>query len=155
MNTGLIVLHCWEDMQNPIELEAMSKIKTVLADTRLPVLGSVITRQDIRDLIPNCVHEDIMIASNRHIIEQWVKKHKINNIVLAGFHYNLCIRQLESRLFELCESMGKDWNNDFKVQVLQDCTAAVIDDEVFNMAQYRKVGETHNLITLTQWTNIS
>lgn len=151
MNTGIIVLHCWEEMLHPIELQVMENIKTLLSKNKLPVLGSMITRQDIRQLIPNCVAEDLMEIANKKIVRQWLIQHEINNVVLIGLHYNLCMRQLESRLYELCQDMGKDWNNDFTVQVIEDCTAAAMEDEVYTMQQYKNIGETHSLITLEKW----
>ena len=153
MNTGIMVLHCWDEMRHPIELDVMENIKTLLWHNKLPVLGSVITRHDIKQLIPNCVAEDLMLMPNKKIIKQWLIDHDINNVVLVGLHYNLCMRQLETRLSELCEEMGKRWNNDFTVQVIEDCTAAALEDKVYTMQQYKQLGETHNLITLKQWTN--
>ena len=153
MNTGIMVLHCWAEMRHPIEMAVMENIKTLLSNNKLPVLGSVITRQDIKQLIPNCVTEDLMDNTNKKVIKQWLIDHDVNNVVLVGLHYNLCIRQLESRLNELCEEMGKSWNNDFTVQVITDCTAAVLDDKVYDMQQYKEMGETHNLISLERWTN--
>ena len=153
MSTGIMVLHCWDEMRHPIELDVMENIKTLLWHNKLPVLGSVITRQDIKQLIPNCVTEDLMEEPNKKIIKEWLIKHDINNVVLVGLHYNLCMRQLESRLTELCEEMGKRWNNDFNVQVIEDCTAAALEDKVYTMQEYKQLGETHNLVTLKQWTN--
>ena len=153
MNTGIMVLHCWAEMRHPIEMTVMENIKTLLSHNKLPVLGSVITRQDIKQLIPNCVTEDLMDHTNKKVIKQWLIDHDVNKVVLVGLHYNLCIRQLESRLYELCEEMGKSWNNDFTVQVITDCTAAVLDDKVYDMQQYKEMGETHNLISLERWTN--
>ena len=153
MNTGIMVLHCWDEMRHPIELDVIENIKTLLWHNKLPVLGSVITRQDIRKLIPNCVTEDLMEEPNKKIIKEWLLDNDINNVVLVGLHYNLCMRQLESRLSELCEEMGKRWNNDFNVQVIEDCTAASLENKVYTMQQYKQLGETHNLITLKQWTS--
>ena len=148
-----MVVICWDEMRHPIELDVMENIKTLLWHNKLPVLGSVITRQDIKQLISNCVTEDLMEEPNKKIIKEWLIKHDINNVVLVGLHYNLCMRQLESRLTELCEEMGKRWNNDFNVQVIEDCTAAALEDKVYTMQEYKQLGETHNLVTLKQWTN--
>ena len=153
MNTGIIVLHCWDEMRHPVELNAMENIKILLANSKLPVLGSVITRQDIKQLIPNCVDEDLMKEENKPIIKQWLSENDLDTVILVGLHYNLCIRQLESRLFELCEEMGRSWNNNFTVKVIEDCTAASMEDKIYAMLQYEQIGETHNLTTLQQWTS--
>ena len=153
MNTGIMVLHCWDEMRHPTELAVIEKIKTVLAATKLPIIGSVITRQDVKELVPHCVTEDLMKETNKNIIKEWLDAHSIDHVVLVGLHYNLCLRQLETRLSELCEEMGKRWNNDFVVQVIEDCTAAAVENKVYTMSQYKQLGETHNLITLKQWTN--
>ena len=153
MNTGMIVLHCWEDMKHPTELKVIENIKTVLVNSNLPIMGSVITREDVKVLIPHCVEQDLMLDEHKDILEKWVNKHQLQKVLLIGLHYNLCVRQLETRLFELCKDMGRDWNNNFQVQVIEDCTAASVENKIYTMQQYKHIGETHNLITMEQWTN--
>ena len=153
MNTGVIVLHCWEDMQHPTELKVIENIKTVLGNSNLPIMGSVITREDVKALIPHCVEQDLMLDDNKDILKKWIIKHQLQKVFLIGLHYNLCVRQLETRLFELCKDMGRDWNNDFQVKVIEDCTAASVENKIYTMQQYKHIGETHNLITMKQWTN--
>ena len=116
-------------------------------------MGSVITREDVKVLIPHCVEQDLMLDDNKDILEKWINKHHLQKVFLIGLHYNLCVRQLETRLFELCKDMGRDWNNDFQVKVIEDCTAASVENKIYTMQQYKHIGETHNLITMKQWTN--
>ena len=130
----------------------MDNIKQVLDSKDVPTLGTMITRSDIMALLKEHTEHDLMLEKNKSILEQWLKDNDIDHVYLVGLHYNLCMRQVESRLFEICEATGRHWNNDFKVSVIEECTAASIDDKIFQLQDYKQENETHNLVSLEQWT---
>lgn len=151
MATGIIVIHCWTEMQHPFELQAMDNIKQVLEQKDLPTLGTRITRADIRPLLKEHTDHDLMLEKNKIQLQHWLEDNDIDHVALVGLHYNLCVRQVESRLFEICEAMGRHWNNDFKVSVIEECTAASVGDKVLQIQEYKQDNETHNLVSIEQW----
>ena len=72
-----------------------------------------------------------------------------------GLDYNLCIRQLLTRLWEIANLMNLGWENNFKARVIEQCTAVSENDTVVSMNEYKKTTECDLLTDISQWkTNI-
>lgn len=150
---GLIVMHCLENMRTSIEEKVFDNIKHVLHHNQHTVLGTRLERKDVRDLVSNCADVDLMQEHNKPILKDWIVSNDIDSVFIMGLHYNLCVRQLESRLFEISREIGKRWGNDFRVNVLEECTAVIHDGKVLTMQEYARNHKVTRTIKLEQWMN--
>ena len=159
MTTGIIVSHCFHNMVHEIETQAIKNIKTLLANFKGPILGSLNEREDVKALIPTEWDLDIDLNLNMpnsdhapRVITDWVKKFDIDTVYLVGFHYNLCLRGV----YNACELVNKalpdewprEWRKNFKAQIIEECTAVLLDDKVMTIKQYHKDEPFINTIKL-------
>ena len=137
----------------------IKNIKTLLANYKGPILGSLNEREDVKALIPTEWDLDIDLNLNMPnsdhapgVITDWVKKFDIDTVYLVGFHYNLCLRGV----YNACELVNKalpdewprEWRKNFKAQIIEECTAVLLDDKVMTIKQYHKDEPFINTIKL-------
>ena len=149
---GLIIFHCWNSMNHAVETQAFDNMKSILKQNQnIPMLASVVERPDLLAKMPNALISDVDVMAEKNILvlKDWIARNQLKEVHIMGMHYNLCVRQLLTRLWEINKT---SWENDFKARVIEQCTAACVDDEIFSMEQYKKNNQCDLLINRKEWT---
>ena len=114
-------------------------------------MASVVERPDLLDKMPNALISDVdvMAEKNISVLKDWINNNQLKEVHIMGMHYNLCVRQLLTRLWEINKDV---WENDFKARVIEQCTAVCVDDEISSMEQHKTNNQCDLLINGKEWT---
>lgn len=135
MNTGIIFHHFWNKQKHKLELACHENTKNLITilPKHISVLAFDVDKKTIRSLITSrftdlenlCDQKDMSIE----ILKSWIKNKNISSIFIAGLHFNSCVMKLATDLKNISDALDKDWNNDFKVKVIEECTISLSKDE--------------------------
>jgi len=139
MSSGIIFQHFWLDQSHDLEKRTHQNILDFvdLLPANIPVLAYDIKIAKIGEAIRNKFTNleefwEIDVSNDaelKEILKNWITKKNIKKIYIAGLHFNCCVMQLTTKLREIASEQGLDWNWDFVVKVVEECTISLSENE--------------------------
>ena len=132
MNSGLIVLHFWTSHTDPLEIAALNNTKKLLERTKIKnIIFSGVEDQSLLSLAES---RQIKVYSgnvyeNNGPLTAWITGNNIGKVYICGLHFNACVMNLTTKLFEVSQIIGKKWEIDFFVKIVEECTAGTRDKD--------------------------
>jgi hypothetical protein len=62
-------------------------------------------------------------------MKQWIIDKEIDEIYIAGLHFNCCVMQCTTALKEIAEELDLEWGNKFTVNVIEECTISLQENQ--------------------------
>ena len=135
MQHGIIFQHLWPEHTHPLEQQCHDNIKKLIHSlpVNVPVLSYDIKVEEIAELLQkkfsniNLFMELEYQATSeiKKIMRDWIEQHNLKYIYVAGLHFNSCVMQCTTKLREICLDKGRQWNWDFVVRVIENCTISL------------------------------
>ena len=135
MQHGIIFQHLWLEHTHPLEQQCHDNIKKLIHSlpANIPVLCYDIKVEEITNLLQKKFSNiNLFMELNyqadseiKKTMTQWIDQHDLKYIYVAGLHFNCCVMQCTSKLREICLDKGREWNWDFVVRVIEDCTISL------------------------------
>jgi len=129
---ALIILHFWNVHAHPLEQTALDNTKKLLKRTNIKhILFSGVEQKSLFDHTASKQVEfyDDSIYDREADLENWIQQNNINRIYICGLHFNACVMNLTSKIFEVSKRLGKKWEIDFFVKIVEECTAGTVDNK--------------------------
>ena len=138
MSIGIIFQHFWLDQTGPLEQEAHRNTEQLIEklDKDVHTMAFDISVTPILEQIKNKFVSLVEFKENiaesdlpKRKMKQWIIDNKINEIYIAGLHFNCCVMQCTTALREIAEELNLGWGNEFTVNVIEECTISLHDNE--------------------------
>jgi hypothetical protein len=134
MSIGIIFQHFWVDQLSELEQNVHRNTNKLIED--LPSSVEVMTLGIKVDSILaqikskfNSVVEYKEIDVPKTIVQKWIQDKSINEIYIAGLHFNCCIMNCTTVLKDIANELDLGWGNDFNVKVIEECTISLHENE--------------------------
>ena len=134
MSIGIIFQHFWLDQTSELEQNVHRNTNKLIKD--LPSSVEVMTLGIKVDPILvqikskfNSVVEYKEIDVPKIIVQKWIQDKSINEIYIAGLHFNCCIMNCTTVLKDIANELDLGWGNDFNVKVIEECTISLHENE--------------------------
>lgn len=133
MSVGIIFQHFWQDQNHSDERKALEQSIDLIYQLpkHVPTLSMHNTQEQILDQLKTMSaltvdHTPITDGDGcKQVLRNWIQKNDINVIYIAGLHFEHCVMAVCDLLKQICNESNKDWENNFRVRVIRQCTAFV------------------------------
>lgn len=138
MSIGIIFQHFWTDQTANLEQDAHTNTVNLIKNlpNDIHVMAFDITVDHILNKIQNKFTSVVQFQENVAIsdlpkqkMKRWIQEKSIDKIFIAGLHFNCCVMQCATALREIAEELDLDWGNKFTVQVIEECTISLSQNE--------------------------
>ena len=138
MSIGIIFQHFWLDQTSELEQNVHRNTNKLIEDlpSSVEVMAFDITVDPILQQIKNkfvslvAFRENIAISDlPKQKMKQWIQDKGINEIYIAGLHFNCCVMNCTTVLKDIANELDLDWGNLFNVKVIEECTISQHENE--------------------------
>ena len=136
MTIGIIFQHFWQDQNHSDEIKALEQSIDLISQLpkHVPTLSMDNSHKQIVDQLESmfALTVDLTPITDgegcKRVLQDWIQKNGINVIYIAGLHFEHCVMAVCDLLKQICNESNKDWENNFQVRVIKQCTAFVNND---------------------------
>jgi len=138
MSIGIIFQHFWMDQTGDLEKQAHRNTEYLIENLNKNVatMAFDITvdpiLQQIKDKFTSLVEFKENVAQSdlpKQKMKQWIIDKEIDEIYIAGLHFNCCVMQCTTALKEIAEELDLEWGNKFTVNVIEECTISLQENQ--------------------------